>query len=142
MPDIEYKPPSFKEAFDVAISVGNKVDVYWRQFFVVLLAFLGWITSIRTTNIDVMVAFGVSAFIVLFFVFNAVGLLRIYTLLIIAVTETSELARVTAFYSSMAREQSEKRINIFDYRSRNKLVILSHVFCAILLLILVWAKVI
>ena len=129
----------FKDAFDIAMKVGDKVDVHWRQFFVVVLALVAWLTS-KISVLGTWEATILSIAIILFFLFNTIGLIRSYLLMSVAISEAYTIALATQFSSDKTNAYMDQAPDELSFRYQIPIVILTHCFTCVFLLYLVWTR--
>lgn len=126
---------TFKDALDLAMKAGDKIDADWRQYFTVVFALLAYVSS-NLTNIHVPEALIVSAGIIFFSVFNAVALIRQYILISLLADEARVLALKTPFASAHVQRFVDNRTYTFKFPLRKTICFVAHALASVAIIYL------
>jgi hypothetical protein len=129
-----------KDALELALTAGDKIDNDWRQYFTVAFGLLAYVSS-NLTKIHLPEATIVSAGIIFFSMFNAVALVRQYIVIDLLVDEAASIALISQFASERVHEQLTSRPYRFKFPYRKTACFLAHMLAAAGIIYLVFKDV-
>mgnify|MGYP006915252881 CR=1 FL=1 len=128
-----------KDAIGLTLTTGTRIDGLWNQYFAFTFGLLAFISS-NLASFRLREAAIASLGIAFFAMFNAVALIREYTIISIFVKEASAIAAGSKFASAEVQRLVSPHPFQMSFIGRRTIVALAHFFAAAGIIFLVFRE--
>ena len=132
---------TLKDTLELSFLSGDQINTHWKLYYTVVFALLAWLSS-NISVIGILEASLVTVWMIIFSVFNAVGLIRLYKITDLFVDEANELAKKDHFSSKMLESYTKQDARKYSFSFRSPLVIVAHILAAVAIIYISWEHVI